>query len=450
MLQGVNLQVQPGETVVLTGGSGSGKSTLLHAIAGLLPHRTNATVEGTVQVAGRTLPTAPDWVARHVGIVHQRPEDQLLHLDVLSEVTFKPRTLGEAPEAARDRAREALKSLGAGHLSHREVPTLSGGEAQRVALAAALATTPQVLLLDEPLASLDAAGARKLLTLLAEGPRERALVVATHRPHRYRDLQPRVLKLRQGKLQEGHAPTPTAPEPLPPTPTQGTTLELHHVHAGPDGAEVLQDITATLGPGLVAIAGPNGAGKTTLLRTLAGLLEPTAGHVRADGTDLHGLTPPERARRVGYAPQDPTVLLFHPTVEEEITYGPRNLDVPVDPREIADRLGLAPLLPRSPHAVSGGEAERIAWAAAHAHDPPIQLYDEPTRGLDAHAREALRHRLARHRAGGGLALVATHDPGILRLADTVLHLREGRVTAHGPPEGLLPLEPAPEVAPCTS
>jgi len=178
---------------------------------------------------------------------------------------------------------------------------------------------------------------------------------------------------------------------------------------------------------LVVITGATGSGKSTLLRLLAGLLEPTEGTVLADGVPVSGR---EARGRVAIVFQNSESQFFAETVLEDVSFGPRNLGAS-DPSAVAERaldaVGLDPTAfgDRSPFALSGGEARRVAIAGALAMGAPYLLLDEPTAGLDARGRADVRETIARERARGGVAVV-THDPEeFLAAATRVLALKGG-------------------------
>jgi energy-coupling factor transport system ATP-binding protein len=221
------------------------------------------------------------------------------------------------------------------------------------------------------------------------------------------------------------------PAPSPPTPgsplVTGTGLRV-----GLGGRDVLHDVDVEVRAGeVVALLGRNGAGKTTLLRVLAGLLAPRRGSI-------------DRRGGAAYVPQDPNTLLFAPTVRRELEETLRLLGDDVRRgrrggargRDAVDHwlaaLGLASLAERHPRSLAGGERQRVAIAAVAVGGAGLLLLDEPTRGMDAASRAALEDALAAHAAGGGGAVLATHDVELAaRSAHRVLVLAEGEVVANG-------------------
>ena len=164
VLRDCSLTVDAGEMVLVVGPSGCGKSTLLRAINGLVPHFYGGTMSGRVTVDGiDTRATSASQLAHLVGCVFQDPEAQLVTSTVFEEVVFGLENLGVASELLALRAHESLAAMGVAHLAERSTRGLSGGEAQRVAIAAVLAMRPKVLVLDEPTSQLDPAAAESLL-----------------------------------------------------------------------------------------------------------------------------------------------------------------------------------------------------------------------------------------------------------------------------------------------
>ncbi|MHB8050159.1 MAG: ATP-binding cassette domain-containing protein [Coriobacteriia bacterium] len=213
----------------------------------------------------------------------------------------------------------------------------------------------------------------------------------------------------------------------------------------PFGVEAVRGVDLAVAPGeLVVVAGTTGSGKSTLLRLLAGLLKPAAGSVAVDA-----MGPGERGARgaIAIVFQDPETQFFAETLRIDVAFGPRNLGH-ADPDGDADRalaeVGLDPTVygPRSPFSLSGGEARRGAIAGALAMGARYLLLDEPTAGLDAAGRAAIRQALEAERTKCGI-IVVTHDPAeFLDVASRIVALEAGRVAFSGSVEDLY-ADPAP-------
>ena len=197
------LTVEPGESVLVTGPSGSGKSTLALCITGFIPHAIYADIEGLATVNGVNPSDADVYeLAQFVGLVQQDPEGQFCTMRVRDEVAFGPENLLCTPEEVISRVNWALDAVSASHLKDRPLTHLSGGEKQRVALAAVLAMKPKLLILDEPTAHLDPRATGSLLKLLRDlqGRNDLSLIILEHKPWRFKDIATRVIELRDGAI----------------------------------------------------------------------------------------------------------------------------------------------------------------------------------------------------------------------------------------------------------
>ena len=436
-LRDVDLEIGPGLTVV-DGDSGSGKSTLLRVCNGLVPHFHGGTLRGRVAVCGLDVASTPTRrLARSVGFVFQEPEAGFVRGKVAREVAFFPENLGLAREDVRRRVAEALESAGIAALATRRLRTLSGGERQRVALAAALAAAPPVVVMDEPMSQLDRAGAAALTgVVVALAARGTAVVVAEHRLAGTFLGEARRLKLVAGRVTGDPATgfAPPAPQgAVPPPHPSPLTTPGGPAHAGPEawslggvtvgvgGRALIDGVDLAGAPGeVVIVTGPNGSGKTTLLRTIAGLAPPLAGQVE------------RRPGRAAYLPQEPGLLLHRQSVRGEIEQTLRwsKVDEPAD--EVLDLLGLRALAERDPRDLSGGQRQRAALAVVLAGRPALALLDEPTRGMDAAARTSLARSLRRLADGGAAVVAATHDATLAReLQGRVVHIEDGVLVEDG-------------------
>jgi energy-coupling factor transport system ATP-binding protein len=421
-LASVDLEVGDGITLV-AGASGSGKSSLLRVFNGLVPHFHGGTVSGFAEVCGRDVITTPTrMLAAHVGFVFQDPELQAVYPSVERDVAFGLENTGTAPAVMLRRVGDALERAGIAHLRGRAVATLSGGERQRLAIAGVLAMQPRMLVLDEPLSQLDDDGAAALVkTLVDLAQQGTAIVVAEHRFEKLGMVQGRRIAVDGGRAVSADAPAgklPARRKPVPiahPRPTGSIAWRLSHVATGPTRTPVLEGVTLEGRMGeVVALVGPNGGGKTTLLRTLAGLLAPIAGTVeRAPG-------------RVAFLPQNPMALLHRASVAAEIAWTVRRDSAARDASDLMADLGLAHLAQRDPRDLSSGERQRAAIAAVLAGSPQIALLDEPTRGMDDGARDALCRVVLRMRAAGCSIVLATHDINLARsVADRIVSVGAG-------------------------
>jgi energy-coupling factor transporter ATP-binding protein EcfA2 len=469
-LHDLSAEVNEGEFLLVSGPSGGGKSTFLRAFNGLVPQFHGGRLRGRAVVAGLDPARTPARrMATVAGLVFQEPEAQAIVETVEDEVAFGMEQQGVPPAEMHRRVDALLPLLGIEHLRRRRLATLSGGERQRVAIAAVLALEPPILLLDEPTSQLDPEGAAAVLEALERLRVARGLTVlaAEHRLARILPAVDSVFHVERGSL-ERLAPReaallPFAPavcrlgarlalDPLPltldearhslarraaprielPPPPPAPGDELLRVDAlSVDYGELraLHRASLTLREGeVVALVGPNGSGKSTLFRAIAGLARPTEGEVR-----LRGAPAPERVQErtavAALVPQDPSAALYQESVTLEVRDTLRARRVAGEPAAALRTWGLEHLAARNPRDLSVGQQQRVALAALLAHDPPVWLLDEPTRGADTAARHWLAGRLRDHAARGGAAIVATHDlESAARWATRVVGLEAGRVT----------------------
>jgi energy-coupling factor transport system ATP-binding protein len=471
-LTSLDLEVEPGEIVILAGRNGSGKSTVCRLLLGLVPHLHGGSLTGRVFVDGLPVATTPPAVlSRRAALVLEDPAAQCVASTVERDLAFGPACHGlDRAEIAR-RVERAAADIGIGLLLERAPHTLSGGELQRVAIAGAVAVRPKLLVLDEPLAFLDDDGAARLAAILRQlAVAGLAIVVAEQDLAPLVSIASRIVVLAQGRVVasltpgelvhhdlwawgiEPPAPSaaggpaaggPAARDPAaaraPAAPSVAVSPEAsppaiawEAVHGRRDGREVLAGASLAVAPGeAVAVVGANGSGKTTLLLHGNGLLRPSAGTVRVGGRPIGRRAVSEVAREVGFVVQQPLRMLFASTVREEIAAGPRALrrHDPAWIDELCERFELGPLLDRVPQSLSAGERRRLAIVAVLASRPAVVQLDEPTAGLDGPARRTLTALLARGLDGGAAVVAATHDGGwAARLGWRRVTLAEGRLS----------------------
>jgi energy-coupling factor transport system ATP-binding protein len=499
VFQGLNLEIGAGERVAVLGPSEAGKSTLALCLQGLIPRMIKGEFRGGLEVAGAsTVSLRPRQLASRVGTLFQDFEAQLFSTRVDQEVAFGPENLGLPREELQRRVRESLALAGLDGFDSRDPATLSGGQKQLLALAAVLALSPRLLILDEPTSDLDPLRVEELLAALgrlsriqgltvlllgadlrlarhcsrlmllaggrvvADGPPELVLrKVAVFRelglrapelPALFHDLGQEALPL---TLEEAVAQatglgwgvkdvdlTPRPPGPLPPaagapSPAATEILALRGVtFAYPESPPVLRDFSLGFREGeLTAILGPNGSGKTTVLKLLRGLLKPQAGEV--------WLGAPDQALRVGFVFQNPDYQLFAEQVWEEVAFGPRLLGLA--PQEVQDRVATAlarvHLLDRAgddPFSLTKGQRQRLAVAGVLALAPQVIILDEPTTGLDHREQEDLLDLVAELHGLGHTIIMVTHSMwAAASYAQRLVVLDDGQIVLNGPTREVL-------------
>ena len=464
-LSGVDLDIAPGERVLVLGPSGSGKSTLMGGLAGLLGGAEEGEATGTLTVDG----VAPADARGRVGLLMQDPEAQVVLARVGDDVAFGMENLGVPREEIWPRVENSLAAVGLSVPLDHSTTELSGGQKQRLALASILAMGPGLLLLDEPTANLDPNGVAEVRGAV-EAVVEKTgatMVVVEHRVDVWASLVDRVIVVADGAIaadgplnevleQQGDAlrergiwlpgddvaaEVGAAPEVAPASfegaeegvqdgadngaQTATPIARVADLTIGYDkAAPVRSGIDLTIERGVsTCIVGANGAGKSTFALTLAGLLPPLEGTVEvqaSDGTrgDPHEWSSKQLLGRMSMVFQEPEYQFLASTVAEELAIGPRAAGM--SEAEIAplvdehlEALGLTTLARANPMTLSGGEKRRLSVATALISAPELLILDEPTFGQDRGTWLGLV-RLLRAALARGVTLVSiTHDPAFV-------------------------------------
>ncbi len=507
VLAGVDLQVPEGELCLVVGPTGSGKSTLLRCVNGLVPHFTGGRLTGTVTVAGRsTRDHHPRDLADVVGFVGQEPLAGFVTEGVEEELAYAMESLGVSPPVMRRRVEETLDLLGLTELRGRPLATLSGGQAQRVAIGSVLTAQPRVLVLDEPTSALDPQAAEEVLATLQRLVHDLALtvVLAEHRLERVVQYADRLVVLpgdgapvRVGPPTELMAASPVAPpvvelgrlvgwSPLPlsvrdarraarglrrrladnpeaataagPAATVAATgpveeplAQVRHVVVRYGAVPALRGASLDVRPGdVVALMGRNGAGKSTLLKALVGLVEPASGDVRVGDLRPARSKPSTVVKVVGLVPQEPTDILYADSVGAECAAADREAAAePGSCLALVRRVAGDVPLDRHPRDLSEGQRLALALAVVLTAAPRLMLLDEPTRGLDYGAKRRLVTTLRGLADAGHAVVLASHDVELVaEVATRVVVLADGDVVADGPTAQVVTASPmfAPQVA----
>jgi energy-coupling factor transport system ATP-binding protein len=486
-LADVSLDIRPGEFCLLAGLSGCGKSTLIRAACGLVPHFHGGSFAGRVRLAGLdTRAHGPSSLGAHAGVLFQDPETQLVMSTVRAELALALESRGESAAAVARGVEEVALALGIDALLDRSTHDLSGGEKQRVALGAALAGRPALVLLDEPTSQLDPVAGDELIGLLRRLNQEweTTVVLAEHRLERCLSAADRVIALVGGRVACDADPAAFlewAAREAPPLQTPAARLfGLVSLRPLPPG--VRQARAALRASGMLPRDPHDGSGAAAEYDATAGAPSSRPRRVRRKRRDaaaldvrgvwhelrdgpaiLRGVTlqvaPGERVALMGRNGAGKSTLLRHAAGLLEPTRGRIErsgrvallLQNPGDyfvhervceeaPPAALAAWGLSALGERNPRDLSGGERQRLALAIVLGDGPApaVLTLDEPTRGMDRAAKDGLARDLHARAADGQAVIVATHDPEFAAAcADRAVLLADGRVIADGPASELL-------------
>ena len=455
-LKDINLDIDEGEFVVLSGSSGCGKSSLLRCLNGIIPNLLPAEIIGDIKLQDQSLKDmTPQIISSRLGSVFQDPRSQFFHIDVLDEIAFGPENMGYTKAEIRKRVDEAIQLFGLHHLIERRMFDLSSGEKQKVIFAAVYAMGPGIFILDEPSSNLDVAAIEELRNILSFLKKMgRTIVMVEHRLYYLSGLYDRLLIMDDGQIameacdelqitQEEkerfglrNLQTPTIPacdaaKRNPPRPA-GKTVELENLgfRYPRRPTPALRDVSTRFLPGTVtAVVGPNGSGKTTLIKILGGLLREHSGRICLSG---HPFSPSDRLKYCGFVMQESGHQLFFPNVREEIASGFIHSPTDGEVDLLLEAMNLGEKAAAHPQTLSGGQQQRLVIGTALAASPDLLILDEPTSGLDAgHMRRLAK--LLKEQAGKGTSVViVTHDlEFILNCCDRYLMIRDGILVSEG-------------------
>ena len=478
-IRNLSFSANPGEILLIAGASGCGKTTLVRCINGLIPRSYKGEISGRILLKGEDTAGWPlSKTSQLVGTVLQDPERQILGSKVLHEVAFGLENLGMPREQIFPRVDEALEFLKISHLRLRETFSLSGGEKQKLALAGVLAMRPSILLLDEPLASLDPASAWETLDIVRHlADNGMTVLLVEHRVEDVLRIHPeRIMYMTDGeikylggldgleasvdyrevKLQASviiqrarNDPPPPEIQILPgitktaPSSASDTLVKFEDVAFGYDENEVLHSVNLEIKRGdVIAVLGPNGAGKTTFVKHAIGLLKPKVGRVLVEGRDTHDLSVAQIASTLGYVFQSPSHMLFAPTVHEELAFGPKNLKhskelIEQEVQEALDIVHLGDKAKATPLALSFGQQKRVSIAAILAMRSRILIMDEPTAGQDYQNYMNFMDAILQIPSFEAILFI-THDVDLAVIyANRVLMVADGHIVADGTPHDVL-------------
>ena len=429
ILSDINLEIKDGEFVLICGDSGCGKTAMTKLVNGLIPHFVkDVKLEGRVIVSGKNVAQTQMYeIAELVGSVFQNPKTQFFHTNSSAEMAFGLENRGASPEYIQKRVEDTITELDIENLADRNVFSMSGGEKQLLAFASVYAMDPQVYVLDEPSANLDAKGIDKLCKILEVIKNNgHTVVVAEHRLAYLQKFVDRVIYIKEGHIEQEftslefrqlsdaerelmglrsisreqiHVPELAKTQ-------RDADLMIRNLSCKRKKQLIFHDVSLSANEGdIIGILGKNGAGKSTLCNCLCGLLSPKSGEIIYKGKKLSGKA---RTKLFGMVMQEVNHQLFSDSVKNECLLAKEDA-TDAEIMSLLESFDLAEYADNHPMTLSGGQRQRLAICQAVMGGKKLLIFDEPTSGLDFRHMcqvEKLMKKLAEENY---ISLVVTHD-----------------------------------------
>ncbi len=480
VLDDICLEIEPGKVTAIVGPSGCGKSTLANVMSGVIPGLiSSGVVSGSLSVDKEAL----------ISVVSQSPENQLFGYGVEDALVFGVENLGLAQESIAERLEYVHDLLNIQHLRKRSVATLSGGQRQAVCIASVLAMQPDILLLDEPVSSLDPRGKSMIRTILGSlKDAGQTVVIFDNNLEWSSDIIDQVVGLEAGKVvfagnKDSFLANAGLVKRLAVTVPQ--EIEIYQALAGKikdldyfdtiaaakdelarylkpatgspeeepaageailaahglgkqfaDGFNALIDVDVDFNKGrIIAILGQNGSGKTTLVKHLNGLYRPTKGKVEFRGQNIAGRSVAQISKDVILVFQNPELMLFEENVYAELVFSAKAQNVPFSEEEalaILEEYGLAEERDEFPVNLSMGKKHLLTILSVLLSSAEVIILDEPTLGMDQNLKQQLLAIMASLKAAGKTVILISHEiPLVFQVADEIIVLNDGRKLEQG-------------------
>jgi len=415
-LDQINLTVEKGEFLAVMGENGAGKTTFCKLINGIIPHLiNNGKLSGTVTVCGLCVKdSSVPHLAQKAGIVLDDPDAQIFTSTVFHEAAFGLENICAPPEEIKKSVEFALSCAGLAGLEDRAPSTLSGGEKQRLSIAAALAMKTEILVLDEPLCRLDPKGAEDVMSVLNDIKEKRGItiIMASHNSEMMSKYAGRVCVLNNGKitaldtpekifanhdlLEQNGIQNPDFQIKSFVSPCLRVNLSCESMSSVvniknfsfkyPNGASIENINLSIKENDFAALTGSNGCGKTTLLKNITGLLRPDSGEILINGINIKNLPVSDISKEIGFVMQNPDTQLFTDSVYNEVAFALKNarLSNSEIKRRVEEALDTAGIKDSEafPHALARPDRTKIILACVLAMGCKILIFDEVNAGND--------------------------------------------------------------------
>lgn len=480
VLKNISMEILDGDFLGVIGSSGAGKTTFTYAINGIIPHHYKGEYFGKVLINDKDVfDTEACTLALEIGSVFQDIDSQMTCSTVEDEILFGLENFGFEKSEISERLEWVLKEMGIENLRDRDISGLSGGQKQKVAIAAILALRPKILVLDEPTGELDPSASRNIFRIVKELNKKYGITVIvveqkirllcefadhlavikngelkfhgtvkevlSHRDElselglNHERVGKLLDKLADGEKQEISQKEMPSYKTYEPGDVR-TILSFENVSFGYDENYLIENVNLKIYKGdFLALTGENGSGKSTMSKLMGGILKPASGLVEVDGLDTKKTRNSILAKHIGFLFQNPDRQLCCYTIRDEIAFGLKALKIPdVEKRteEIIQRFGFNPEM--APFALSRGQRQQLALASIIAVHPDIMILDEPTTGLDYKECIDLMNAVRDLNEQGTTVIMVCHDMELVRdYAKRMVVVGHGKIHADGYPDELV-------------
>ena len=440
ILKDINISIDEGEFVLLTGGSGEGKSTLIYLLSGIIPNLIYGTLEGEIFIDNENiLNQRVNEICKKVGIVLQNADNQIIEKYVEDELAFGGENIGLKPDVIKQKI--SLIS-GLFNLDKKAIcRKLSGGQKQKLITGSTLLMGQKIIILDEPLANLDEESSIELVRILqALTKKKYTIIVAEHRLDLIMPYVTKLFKVGEKSVREykkdeynkrelSNIIKPNIDKITCKTPL----FAFKNVSYCVKEKTILENLNFEINKGeKVLLLGENGIGKTTLMRIIGNLNKYEGEYVSFLKNNNKILNKPSKAwfKKVGVVYQNPNYQLFMKTVKEEVYFNAYSKEYA---QYIISLFGLENLLNRHPQSLSEGQKRKLSIAAILAMKPEVLLLDEPTVGQDFNSLKRLVEILNLiHQQTGNTMITITHDKRCAEaLSERVLLLKNKNTLVEG-------------------
>lgn len=444
VVHAINLNVSPGECVVLTGESGSGKSSIINAVNGLGARYDNARIEGSIALDGDELTQKQIYeIAMLASSVFQNPKTHFFNVDTTQELLFFLENTGVSKKDMQERLQELLSLFPIAHLLNRSIFELSGGEKQILCLASAYISGCKLILLDEPTSNLDHTYI-EILTNMLQRLKERGitLLIAEHRLYYLREILDRIIHIEKGEIKrcytqsefirlstdELHAlglrsnvdETLSLPELPPYTIENCPTLRIDNLTLSFAKQCNLHVSNLAFHTNYIyGIVGKNGCGKSSFIKSLIGVMKQSKETVFYQDKQCN------KRKRISLSSlvmQDVNSQLFSESVEHELTLTQKNVsEVSLD--SILEQLNIREFKNAHPMSLSGGQKQRVAIATSMVDGAALMYFDEPTSGMDYKNMLAISHCIQSLKNQKRIIFIVSHDVEFINITcDYILNI----------------------------